>query len=91
MEIIVKILTLPTLSTFKASSHTCIPRESNTSTHPKYFTAKVQVPDLKTPNCRRLGQKGNWESFTLRRLRLPTIDEAWNFLEPDPSVSGKSL
>jgi hypothetical protein len=33
-----------TLSTFNASSHTCIPRDSKTSTHPKYLTENVQVP-----------------------------------------------
>lgn len=37
-------LTLLTLSTFKASSQTCMPRDSKTSTHPKYLTGKVQVP-----------------------------------------------
>lgn len=42
------LLTLPTLNTFRASSHTCIPLESNTSTHPRYLTANVQVPVLKT-------------------------------------------
>lgn len=33
-----------TLSTLSASSQTCIPRDSNTSTQPRYLTGKVQVP-----------------------------------------------
>uniref|UniRef100_A0A6B0V7X5 Secreted protein n=1 Tax=Ixodes ricinus TaxID=34613 RepID=A0A6B0V7X5_IXORI len=31
-------------STFRASSHTCIPLDSKTSTHPRYLTGKVQLP-----------------------------------------------
>lgn len=34
-----------TRSTFNASSHTCIPLDSNTSTQPKYLTENEQVAD----------------------------------------------
>lgn len=39
----VKIQRTLTRKTLSASSHTCIPLDSNTSTHPRYLTAKVQV------------------------------------------------
>lgn len=35
-----------TLSTLSASSQTCMPRDSKTSTHPRYLTGNVHVPAL---------------------------------------------
>lgn len=34
-----------TLSTFNASSQTCMPRDSNTSTQPRYLTGNWQSPE----------------------------------------------
>ena len=39
-----KLKKIFTLKTLRASSQTCMPRDSKTSTHPRYLTGKVQVP-----------------------------------------------
>lgn len=65
-----------TLKTLSASSHTCIPLESNTSTHPKYLTAKVHVPDLTADSsaCHWWGlELSGILSFRLRKESLKDL------------------
>lgn len=65
-----------TLRTFKASSQTCIPLDSNTSTQPKYLTAKVQVPERTADSsaCHWCGlELSGTRSFRLRKESLKDL------------------
>lgn len=65
-----------TLKTFKASSQTCIPRDSKTSTQPKYFTENVHVPDRTAVSsaCHWWGlELSGTRSFRLRKESLKDL------------------
>lgn len=56
-----------TLKTLIASSHMCIPRDSNTSTHPKYFTGNEHVDDRTA--CSSVGHCGGLLDSGTRSFR----------------------